>query len=170
MTINHSEPPSPHYPDAGPTLGDIVEIIWLPVLGAIATAAITWLIWYYSTAPCTPELAQIACCNPAPLARYINVEIFGRMLTYGAIVAGGLGFWRYDMIKRERAARIAAENRAIAIQQQADADRRQADADRRQADADREQERQQFMSIINELVSQRRNGNYAGNDRGPTEQ
>ena len=166
---NHSEPPAPQ-PDAGPTLGDIVEIIWLPALGAIATAAITWLIWYYSTAPCTPELAQIACCNPAPLARYINVEIFGRMLTYGAIVAGGLGFWRYDMIKRERAARIAAENRAIAIQQQADADRRQADADRRQADADREQERQQFMSIINELVSQQRNGNHAGNDRGPTEQ
>ena len=189
---NHSESPDPHYPDVGPTLGDIVEIIWLPALGAIATAATTWLIWYYSTAPCTPELAQIACCNPAPLARYINVEIFGRMLTYGAIVAGGLGFWRYDMIKRERAARIAAENRAIAIQQQADADRRQADADRRQADADREQERQrvaaereqerqqvaadreqerqQFMSIINELVSQHRNGNHAGNDRGPTEQ
>ena len=171
---NHSEPPASHYPDAGPTLGDIVEIIWLPALGAIATAAITWLIWYYSTAPCTPELAQIACCNPAPLAQYINVEIFGRMLTYGAIVAGGLGFWRYDMIKRERAARIAAENRAIAIQQQADADRRQADADReqerQQVAAEREQERQQFMAIINELVAQRRNGNHAGNGHSPTEQ
>ena len=181
MTANHSEPPAPHYPDAGPTLGDIVEIIWLPALGAIATAAITWLIWYYSTAPCTPELAQIACCNPAPLARYINVEIFGRMLTYGAIVAGGLGFWRYDMIKRERAARIAAENRSIEIQKQA-AEERQTllatlDEERQQAAAERQTflatltaERQQFMSIINELVAQQRNGNHAGNDRGPTEQ
>ena len=133
------------------------------------------------TAPDTPELAQIACCNPAPLARYINVEIFGRMLTYGAIVAGGLGFWRYDMIKRERAARIAAENRSIEIQKQA-AEERQTllatlDEERQQAAAERQTflatltaERQQFMSIINELVSQQRNGNHAGNDRGPTEQ
>ena len=128
----------------------------------------------------TPGLAQIAYCNPAPLARYINVELFGRTLTYGAIVAGGLGFWRYDMIRRERAARIAAENRAIAIQQQADTDRRQADADRqeerqtflatlaeerRQAAA----ERQQFMSIINQLVAQQRNGNHAGKAHSPTE-
>ena len=187
MTINHSEPPAPH-PDAGPTLGDIVEIIWLPALGAIATAAITWLIWYYSTAPCTPELAQIACCNPAPLARYINVELFGRMLTYGAIVAGGLGFWRYDMIKRERAARIAAENRSIEIQKQAAVDRQQADAERQtlmatlaeerqQAAAERQTflatltaERQQFMSTINELVALQRNGNHAGNDHSPNEQ
>ena len=131
-------------------------------------------------APCTLELAQTACCNPAPLARYINVELFGRMLTYGAIVAGGLGFWRYEMIKRERAARIAAENRAIAIQQQA-AEERQTllatlDEERQQAAAERQtflatltSERQQFMSIINELVAQQRNGNHAGKAHSPTE-
>ena len=198
MATNHSEPPARH-PDAGPTLGDVIELIWLPALGALATAAITWLIWYYTNAACTLELAQSMCCNPAPIARYIDVEIFGRMLTYGAIVAGGLGFWRYDVIKRERAARIAAENRIIAIQQQADVDRRQMEserqaerqqaaaerqtflatltAERQQAAEERRQERQQaaedrqrFMDTINELTAQQRNGNHAGNGHSPTEQ
>ena len=172
MATNHSEPPARH-PDAGPTLGDVIELVWLPALGALATAAITWLIWYYTNAACTAEQAQSMCCNPAPIARYIDVEIFGRMLTYGAIVAGGLGFWRYDVIKRERAARIAAENRAIAIQQQADADRRQVESERqaeRQAFLDTlTAERQQFMATINELVAQQRNGNHGGNGHSPTE-
>ena len=126
------------------------------------------------TAPGTLELAQIACCNPAPLARYINVELFGRMLTYGAIVASGLGFWRYDMIKRERAARIAAENRAIAIQQQAAADRlqaaeellqiaeerRQIAEERRQTAEERRQTAEthlQLMVISNKLAALLRN-------------
>ena len=132
------------HPDDRPTLGDVIELIWLPALGGIATAAITWLIWYYTIAPCTPELAKITGCNPALIARYISVDIFGRMLTYGAVVAGGLGFWRYEMIKRERAARIAAENRAIAIQQQAAEERRQAAA-----------ERERFMATMDELTTER---------------
>lgn len=68
------------------------------------------------------------------------------MLPYGAIVASGLGSWRSDVIKRERAARIAAENRIIAIQQQIDEQRRQAAA-----------ERLLLIGIISDLVAQRRN-------------
>ena len=103
--------------------------------------------------------------NPAMIARYISVDIFGRMLTYGTVVAGGLGFWRYEMIKRERAARIAAENRAIAIQQQAADERRQAAA-----------ERERLMATVTGLVEQvsllvqQRNGNHGGNDHSPNAQ
>ena len=171
MAINHTK--TGRHPDDRPTLGDVVELIWLPALGGIATAAITWLIWYYTIAPCTPELAQITGCNPAPIARYIGVDIFGRMLTYGAVVAGGLGFWRYEMIKRERAARIAAENRAIAIQQQAEAERRQAAEERQQAAATLRlaaEERLRLIDTINELVAQQRNGNHGSNDHSPKEQ
>ena len=127
------------------------------------------------TSPGTPQVAQIACCNPVPLTRYINVELFGRMLTYGAIVAGGLGFWRYDMIKRERAARIAAENRAIAIQHQADAERQTLlatlDEERQQAAAERER----LMAIVTGLMEQvnllvqQHNGNHARKAHSPTE-
>ena len=98
------------------------------------------------------------------------------------------------MIKRERAARIAAENRAIAIQQQAAVERERFMAtmdelamERRQAAADRErfmasitEERQQtaaalrqaaeerlrLMDTINDLVAQQRNGNHGGSDHG----
>ena len=96
--------------------------------------------------PDTPELAQITGYNPAFVARCISVDRFGRMLTYGAIVAAGWGFWRYDVIKRERAARIAAENRLIAIQQQAAEERQQAAA-----------ERLLLIGIINDLAAQQRN-------------
>ena len=56
------------------------------------------------------------------------------------------------MIKRERAARIAAEHRAIAIQQQAEVERLQFSEDRRQA----AEERLRLMDIISDLVAQRR--------------
>ena len=109
------------------------------------------------------------------------------MLTYGAVVAGGLGFWRYEMIRRERAARIAAENRAIAIQQQAEAERRLAEAERQQAAEERQQaaeerrqaaanlrqaaeERLRLIDTINELVTQQRNGNHGSNTHSPNEQ
>ena len=150
MAINHTK--AGRHPDDRPTLGDVVELIWLPALGGIATAAVTWLIWYYTIAPCTLELAQITGCNPLPIARYIGVDIFGRVLTYGAVVAGGLGFWRYEMIKRERAARIAAENRVIAMQQQMEAERQQAAEERRQA----AEVRLRLADIISALAAQQR--------------
>ena len=128
--------------------------------------------------------------NPAPIARYISVDLFGGMLIYMAVVAGGLGFWRYEMIRRERAARIAAENWAIAIQQQAEAERRQSAAERQQAAVERERfmasiteerqqaaaERERFMMTIDGLAAQvtrlvqERNGNHGGNDRNLNEQ
>ena len=102
--------------------------------------------------------------NPAIIARYISVDIFGRMLTYGAVVAGGLGFWRYEMIKRECAARIAAEERErfMATIDELATERQQAAADRQQA----AEERLRLMDTINDLVAQQRNGNHGGNDHG----
>ena len=94
----------------GPTFLDLVEVLRLPIASALITAAITWLIWYYTTVSCTPEVASITACNPAPAARYVNVDIFGRMLTYALLVGGIGGLWKYDMIKKERAARMALEN------------------------------------------------------------
>ena len=82
------------------------------------------------------------------------------MLTYGPIVAGGLGFWRYDMIKRERAARIAAENRAIAIQQQAAEELLQIAEERCQTAEERRQTAEahlQLMVISNKLAALLRN-------------
>lgn len=162
---------------------DIVEVVWLPALLALITAASTWLIWYYTHTVCTLEVAALTGCNPGYIASYINVDVFGRMLTYGGLVGGIGGFWRYDMIKKERAARIAAQMQVAELQKQlaeqraknaaareeairqAEEDRRQAAEERRQAADERRQEHQAFMAALTELTAeiahlrQQRNGN-----------
>ena len=161
--------------DERPSMADIVEVAWLPALLALIAAASTWLIWYYTHTVCTPEVAVLTGCNPARIARYIDVDIFGRMLTYAALVGGLGGFWRYNMIKKERAARIAAQNQLAELQKQWQEERQnlmvalaeereraaqQAAEERRQAAEDR----QAFLSALSELTSeiarlrQQRNG------------
>ena len=164
------------------TFRDVAELLWMPGLLAIATAASTWLIWYYTNTVCTLEIAALTGCNPGSIAKYVNVDVFGRMLTYGGLVGGIGGFWRYDMIKRERAARIAAQMQVAELQKQleeqraknatireeqrrqAEEERRQAAEERRQAAEERRQEHQAFMAALTELTAelahlrQQRNG------------
>lgn len=157
-------------------VADIVEVVWLPALLALITAASTWLIWYYTHTVCTPEIAALTGCNPGSVARYVNVDVFGRMLTYGGLVGGIGGFWRYDMIKKERAARIAAQMQVAELQKQLQEQRaksaavreaaiRQAEEERRQAAEERRQEHQAFLAALTELTAelahlrQQRNGN-----------
>lgn len=66
-------------------LWDLAEILWLPLLIGTVTAAATWLIWYYTATPCLPEAALSHYCNPARIARYVNVEIWARCLTLGTL-------------------------------------------------------------------------------------
>ena len=101
-----------------PSVGDIFEIVWLPALLAIITGAATWFIWYYTHTVCTTEVAALTGCNPGVIAGYVNVDVFGRMLTYGVLVGGVGGLWRYDVIKKERAARIAAQTQLAELQKQ----------------------------------------------------
>ena len=125
------------------SVADILELAWLPALLALITAAATWLIWYYTHTVCTSEVAALTGCNPGSVAKYVNVDVFGRILTYGGIVGGLGGFWRYDMIKKERAARIAAENHAAEL-------RKQLHDERVKHAAIREEERLRLMSVLAE--------------------
>ena len=123
-------------------VADIIEVVWLPALLALITAASTWLIWYYTHTVCTPEVAALTGCNPGSVARYVNVDVFGRMLTYGGLVGGIGGFWRYDMIKKERAARIAAQNQAVELRKQLQEERVENAARREEERLRREEEQQ----------------------------
>ena len=157
-------------------VADIIEVVWLPALLALITAASTWLIWYYTHTVCTPEVAALTGCNPGSVARYVNVDVFGRMLTYGGLVGGIGGFWRYDMIKKERAARIAAQNQLVELQKQWQEERQElmeelAEARRlaneRAAEERRlaTEDRRAFLAALTELTAeiahlrQQRNGN-----------
>lgn len=139
---------------AGISIRDAWELARMPALFTIVTAAVTWLIWYYTNTPCTLELADRTSCNPAAIAKYINVDIFGRMLTYSAIVAAGGGAWNYSMFTRMRAEIAAERNRAdetaqqfAEYRQQVEEERRQ---ERRQAEEERRQEREAFMTALAE--------------------
>ena len=126
-----------------PGVRDVWEVARLPGLFAIVTAAATWLIWYYTTMPCPAELSASIGCNPATVARYINVDIFGRMLTYSAITAAAGGVWNYNMFTRMRA-QIAAEK------QRADAMAQELAEYRQRVEEERRQEREAFMAVLAE--------------------
>ena len=96
---------------AGRQAGEFAANWGAPITMGLVTAAIVWTIWYYSKAPCTSLAAANGLCNPAAVARYINVEIL--LQSGGAALAVGALKGSYDrnMLKREREARQHAEER-----------------------------------------------------------
>ena len=148
-------------PAAGPSsVADIVELVWLPAALALITAAATWIIWYYTHTVCTFKVSALTGCNAGSVAKYINIDVFGRILTYGGLVGGIGGFWRYDMIRKERAARIAAQNQLAEIQQQWQEERQGlleelADT-RRQADERAAEERERAAAECERAAEEQR--------------
>ena len=159
------------FPDpygARPSPRDIYELLRLPAVFAVGTAAVTWLIWYYTSTSCTAELAALIGCNPATIARYINVDVYGRMLTYSVLAAGVGGVWNYDMFTKMRAVIAAERSRAdeaekqlAEYRQQAEEERRLRDEERRLRDeelrrewerteSERRQERETLMAVLAE--------------------
>ncbi len=146
-----NEQPAPALLDEErPSARDVWELARLPALFAVLTAAITWLIWYYTNTPCTPELAARTDCNPAEIAKYINVDVFGRIVTYSAITAAAGGVWNYNMFTRMRAQIAAEKQRADAAVQQLTEQRWQVEEERRQVEEQRRQERESLMAALAE--------------------
>ena len=144
-------PPANLTPDGGGIgFREIWEVARLPALFTVITAAVTWVIWYYTNTPCTLELAARTNCNPAEIAKYVNVDIFGRMLTYSAITAAAGGVWNYNMFTRMRAEIAAERKRADDAIKQLEGYRLQAEEERRQAEEERRQERDAFMALLAE--------------------
>ena len=159
-------PPS----DYGPlNFRDLWEVLRLPILLAVVAIAATWLVWYFTSTSCSPELAETTGCNPAQVARYINLDILNKMMTHTVIAGGGGGIWSYAMITRERRAREAAERRELELREQlarADAriaeERARADAriteERERADARIAEERREFLAIIERITGRQNSG------------
>ena len=141
-----------------PALRDLLEILWLPLIVGAITAAVTWLIWYYTSATCSSQAAVLHHCNPAPIARYINTEIWALCLTLGALIGGIVGGGvNYAMFSRERAARIAAETIAAEERKLREEDRRLWEEERRVREEERrvrEEERVAERQRIDQLVAQ----------------
>jgi len=155
------------------TFHDLAEILWLPALIGMVAAAVTWLIWYYTSVPCTPEATVLHHCNPARIARYVSVDIWAKCLTLGTLTGGLIGGGvNYAMFSRERAARIAAEIMAAEANKRADEERKLREEDRKRIDqliVQFGETQQAMMSAITALTSevaemrrQRTNGSNGG--------
>ena len=149
-----SVPPDPY--GVRPSPRDLYELLRLPALFSIATAVITWLIWYYTSTSCTAELAALTGCNPTTIARYIDVDVFGRMLTYAAITGAAGGVWNYDMFTKMRAAIAAERSRADEAEKQLAEHRQQAEEERRLRDEEFRRERERIERERERIESERR--------------
>ena len=128
------------------TISDLWEITRLPALLATLAIALTWLVWYLTTAPCPPELANLAGCNPSRIARYINLDVLSKLFTHATLAAGSGGFWSYLMITKERRARQAAEKRLAEALEQSASEREREAAERAAERAQFAEERAQFAA------------------------
>ncbi len=138
---------------------DLWEILRLPVLMALAAIAVTWLVWYFTSASCLVELAETTGCNPSRIARYVNLEILNKAVTHAAIAGGGGGIWSYAVITRERKAREAAERQLAAERAAAAEERARAAAERAEERAQAAEERRQFLALIERLTERLDGGN-----------
>ena len=144
-------------PQRPPALRDLLEILWLPLIVGAITAAVTWLIWYYTSAPCSSQAAVLHHCNPAPIARYVNVEIWALCLTMGTLIGGIVGGGvNYAMFSRERAARIAAETMAAEQRKLREEERRQWEDERRVREEERVAERQRVDQLVAQVAESQR--------------
>ena len=141
------------------TISDLWEITRLPIFLATLAIALTWLVWYLTTVPCTSELANIIACNPGRIARYINLDVLGNLFTHATLAAGSGGFWSYLMITKERRARQAAEMRLAEALEQSAADREreaaERAADREREAAERAADRAQFAEERAQFAAER---------------
>lgn len=142
-----------------PDLKSVLVALWAPGLAGTLALAVTWLVWYYTAAPCTLENAVELMCRPGPMARYVSASVLNHGIIHASIAATIIGGPDFMLFLRERhrnnqmmdMIKTFMEEVAEQRQQEAEA-RREADAraaeERRQAAA----ERQAFLEALNRLT------------------
>ena len=115
-----------------PTFRDLYEILRIPVLLALTAIAGTWAVWYFTSASCSNDLANVTGCNPSTIAHYISLDALNKIITHAVIAGGGGGIWSYAMTTRQRRVIEALENQL---------------AEERERAAE---ERERFMAILAE--------------------
>ena len=147
--------------------------LWAPLLAGTLMAAATWLVWFYTTIPCTPENAIELMCRPGWLSSYVSTAVLRDCIVHSGIaitITGGSDIMlflqerrrtnqerqRNDQIMEMMKAFLeeAAEQRRQIVEErrQIDEERRHAEEraveERRQAAA----ERQAFLEALNRLT------------------
>ena len=128
---------------------------WPAALG-LGSAALQWVVWYFTKSPCTIENALAGVCNAGPVARYIDHQILAQAILLGLAVAAVKGGYDEIMVSRERKRADDAEARLEEMRKQLDAlyAERQAalEAERAERQTERELERAERQAVLNNLV------------------
>ena len=140
--------------------------LWAPaVAGALATT-VTWLVWFYTAMPCTPENAVKLMCQPGPLARYISTTVLHHCAIHAGIaitITGGSDIMLFlrerkrneeerqrnenERQRSDRMLELIKETMDQAAEERRQAEERAAE-ERRQAAI----ERQAFLDALNRLT------------------
>ena len=124
-----------------------------PVGLALVVAVAVWVVWYFTKAACTTTAAANGLCNPALVARFIDVEILlksgGAALAVGALKGGYDKLMMRRMLNEEREARQQAE-------QQLAVERKRVDETIQQANEARDAALQMVSEMVNEFREERR--------------
>ena len=133
--------------------------LWAPLLAGTLAAAVTWLVWYYTAIPCTPENAIELMCRPGLLSRYMSAAILNHCIIHAGIVVTITGGSDIMLFIRERQRNEQERQRGDRMVElfkdmvdQAAEERRQAEEraaeERRQA----AEERRAFLEALNRLT------------------
>ena len=109
------------------TLGYDADFWRGPVILGALLAGLTWLVWYFTKAPCTVDNAVSGLCDPNIVASFINVDIMSRCTAawLGATtLTGGINA---IMLSRERERTEEANRRADEAWQQLAEERKRSD-------------------------------------------
>lgn len=106
-------------------LADIWELARFPLALAILAIAVTWVVWFQTTEPCTDTMTT-GCRSPG-WGRHINLDLLNKMFTHGGIAGGFGSIGSYAMFTRERRRAEAAERRAEEAERRLEEERRKKD-------------------------------------------
>ena len=83
-------------------LSEIAHAVWLPISSGLLTAGVTWLVWYFSTAHCTPANAAVLMCEVTPLGLYLTSAALRDCIIHAGIVMTLTGGSDVMLFLRER--------------------------------------------------------------------
>ena len=113
--------------------------LWAPALAGILATTVTWLVWYYTAMPCTPENAAELMCRPGPMARYVSATVLNHCIIHAGIAITVTGGSDIMLFLRERKRNEEERQRNDQMMELVKSALEQAAEERRQADAERHQ-------------------------------
>ena len=120
--------------------------LWAPAVAGTLATAVTWLVWYYTTMPCTPENAVALMCRPGPLARYLSATVLNDCIIHGGIAVTITGGSDIMLFIRERQRNQQERQRNEQERERSEQERQRTEQERQRGD--------RMLEILKETIDQ----------------